>query len=127
MFARSIAAAILVCLVFTTNSDAQVNSSIGGTVEDSTGALIPGVRITATNTGTGITNTTISNESGAYNFPVLLPGPYKVAAELSGFKPVTYNDVQLSAGNPIRLNFTLEVGGVAQSVEVTVATDSLLR
>src|SRR5262245_33233225 len=126
MSPRILVAFALLCLVFTSHAPAQVNSSIGGTVEDSTKALIPGVQITATNTGTGIASTTISNESGAYNFPVLLPGGYKVTAELAGFKPVTYNDVQLSAGSPIRLNFTLEVGTVTQSVEVTIATDSLL-
>src|SRR5215510_14396179 len=84
------------------------------------------VMITATNTQTGITNTTVSNESGAYNFPVLAPGTYKLTAELPGFKPHTYNDVELSPGNPVRLNFSLEVGGVAQAVEVTVEADTLL-
>jgi carboxypeptidase family protein len=117
---------VLLCLTVSVNGFAQVNSSIGGTVEDSSKALLPGVQITATNTGTGVSSSTVSNESGAYNFPAILPGNYKVTAELPGFKPFTYSEVNVSPGNPVRLNFTLEVGGVTQSVEVTVASDSLL-
>src|SRR5262245_39471919 len=116
----------LLCLMLGVQAVAQVNSSIGGTVGDSSKALIPGVTVTATNTQTGVTNTSVTNETGTYNFPVLLPGIYKLTAELPGFRPYTYNDVQLGAGNPVRLNFTLEVGAVAQAVEVTVQADTLL-
>src|SRR5262249_30799347 len=122
---KLIVVAALVCLVSGTGF-AQVNSSIGGTVEDTSKALIPGVTITATNTQTGVINTSVSNEAGAYNFPVLIPGIYKVTAELPGFRPYTYNEVLLSAGTPVRLNFTLEVGQVTQAVEVTVEADTLL-
>jgi hypothetical protein len=115
-----------VFLMFAVIASAQVNSSIGGTVEDTSKPLIPGVTVTATNTQTGVTNSSVTNETGTYNFSVLIPGNYKLTAELPGFRPYTYNDVQLSAGSPIRLNFTLEVGGVAQAVEVTVEAGTLL-
>ena len=123
---RSIILAVLFCTAFVVVGFAQVNSSIGGTVEDPSKAMIPGVTITATNMLTGVTSTTISNEAGAYNFPVLISGTYRLTAELPGFRPYTYNEVQLSPGNPVRLNFTLEVGAVAQAVEVTVQADTLL-
>jgi len=123
---RLVVAAALLCFVVSGSAFAQVNSAIGGTVQDATQAMVPGVAITAVNTQTGVQSTTLSNEAGAYNFPALLPGVYKVTAELSGFKPVTYNDVQLSPGVPVRLNFTLEVGGVTQSVEVVVSSDSAI-
>jgi hypothetical protein len=123
---KIIITAVLLCVGLSITVFAQVNSSIGGTIEDTSRALIPGVTITATNTQTGVTNSVISNESGAYNFAALLPGVYKVSAELPGFKTHTYNEVQLSAGTPLRLNFSLEVGGVAQSVEVTVDAGTLL-
>ena len=61
----------LLCLCLSAYAFAQTsNATVGGTVSDSTGALIPGVTLTATNTATGIVNTVISNEAGAANrFP----------------------------------------------------------
>ena len=102
------------------------NATVSGTVSESSGALIPGVSITATNTQTGIVTTVLSNESGTYNFASLQPGTYKISAELSGFLTRTYSDVQLGLSQQVRLNFSLQVGGVAQSVEVSVAADTLL-
>ncbi len=63
---------------------------MSGTVSDTTGALIPGVTVTATNTQTGIVSTVLSNESGTYNFASLQPGTYNLSAELSGFQTHTY-------------------------------------
>src|SRR5689334_14753728 len=102
------------------------NATVSGTASDSTGALIPGVTITATNTQTGIVTTVITNESGTYNFASLQPGVYDFSAELSGFQTHKYSAFQLGLSQQVRLNFTLQVGGVAQSVEVTVAADTLL-
>ena len=102
------------------------NATVTGTIADSTGALIPGVSVTATNTATGVVNTVITNETGSYNFPTLLPGAYKLSAELSGFQTQSYTNVRLGNADQVRLNFTLQVGGVNQSVEVTVAADTLL-
>src|SRR5262245_232923 len=103
----------LVCLAFSSVAFSQVNSSIGGTVEDASKALIPGVSITASHTATGVETRTVTNESGVYNLPSLLPGKYKVSASLPGFKTHTFSDVELTQGSPIRLNFVLEVGQVA--------------
>ena len=76
---------------------------------DSSRALIPGVTITATNTGTGVVTTVLSNEAGAYQFPNLQTGTYKVSADLSGFRTQTYNDVALGIAQQVRLNFALQV------------------
>ena len=82
----SAAAVLLVCLVVSTYTFAQTsNATLGGTVSDATGALIPGVSITATNMQTGIVSTVVSNEAGAYQFASLQTGTYRVAAELPGF------------------------------------------
>src|ERR1051325_1043031 len=105
---------------------AQVNAVVGGTVTDSSGALIPGVEVTARNIATGIATTRITNESGAYDFASLQPGAYTIAAALSGFQSATYNNVQLSQGQQVRLNFTLNVGTVAQAVEVVAEANTLL-
>jgi hypothetical protein len=102
------------------------NATLGGTVSDSMSALIPGVTITATNTQTGIVTTVVSNETGAYQFAALQPGTYKVSAELPGFQTMTYDQVILGVSAQVRLNFTLQVGGVAQAVEVTIAADTLI-
>ena len=121
------AAVFLLCFALSINAIAQSsNASLGGTVADSTGALIPGVEITATNTGTGVANMTISNESGAYSFPSLQTGTYKISAALSGFQNQNYNNVTLGVSQQVRLNFTMQVGGLTQSVEVSVAADTLL-
>src|SRR6516165_429714 len=87
----------------------SVNATAGGTVRDPSGALIPGVTVTATNTGTGIMNTVVTNESGAYNFAALQPGTYKATAELPGFQTQTFTDVQLGGAQQVTLNFTMQV------------------
>src|SRR5690242_3454032 len=121
-----LAATLLLCF-FLVNSFAQTtNATLGGTVSDSTRALIPGVTVTATNTQTGVVSTNVTNETGAYNFPSLQTGVYKVSAELPGFQTQTYNDVTLGVSQQVRLNFTLPVGGQAQSVDVNVAADTLI-
>src|SRR6266571_2725655 len=105
----------MLCLVFTISAFAQsTNASLGGTVSDSTGALIPGVTITATNTNTGIAQTNLTNESGVYQFPVLSTGTYKITAELPGFQTQAVNNFTLGISQQARLNFTLQVGTVAQ-------------
>src|SRR5215217_1629400 len=116
----------LISLALSTSANAQVNSAISGTVEDATKALIPGVSITATNTQTGVESRTITNESGAYNFAALNPGTYRVKAELTGFNTKTDSGIELGAGVPIRQNFVLEVGAAGTSVNVEIATESLL-
>ena len=105
---------------------AQVNAIVSGTASDATGALIPGVEITATNVNTGIVTTVITNETGSYSMPSLQPGSYRLSATLSGFQTATYNNVQLSQGQEVRLNFTLTVGAVTQAVEVVVDADTVL-
>ena len=72
------------------------NQQIGGTVEDSSKALIPGVTITLLNTGTGVTSTQITNESGVYTFPSVAAGTYNVTAALPGFKTSVQSGVQVT-------------------------------
>src|SRR6185503_19469678 len=108
---------LLSTLVFGQSS----NATLGGTISDPSGALVPGVSVKATNQATGVVTSVVSNEAGVYNFASLLPGAYKVSAELPGFKVRTFSDVQLGNAAQIRLNFNLEVGTVSQTVEVTVA------
>ncbi|MBI2149587.1 MAG: TonB-dependent receptor, partial [Acidobacteria bacterium] len=102
------------------------SATVSGTVVDSTSAVLPGVSVAATNNATGVVTTVLTNESGAYNFASLLPGVYKVSAELPGFQTKTFTDVELGNAARVRLNFTLSVASLATGVEVTVAADTLL-
>jgi hypothetical protein len=123
---RAAVAALIVFGCLTPNFlFAQTNyATLGGTVADASGALVPGVTITAKNIDTGIVTTVVSNETGAYQFAALQPGRYRVAAELSGFRTYTYDEVPLGLTQQVRLNFTLQVGAQSQAIEVAVAADT---
>src|SRR5437763_16574258 len=98
------AAASLLLFVLLAASFAQTtNATLGGTVSDSSRALIPGVTVTAANTQTGIVTTVLTNETGAYQFASLQTGVYTVSAELPGFQKQTYNDVTLGLSQQVRL------------------------
>jgi len=124
---KSIAAGLL-CLFLGINSYGQtVNATVGGTVADSSGAVIPGVSVKLTNNGTGIMTSIVTNETGAYQFPGVQPGNYKLSAELPGFQTQTFTDVQMGGGQQVTLNFVLKVAQLAgQTVEVTLAADTVL-
>src|SRR5262245_12180538 len=118
---------VVFILVLSTSGFGQSTSaSVSGTVQEATRPLNPGVTITATAENTGVVTSVLSNESGAYNIPSLLPGTYNVTAELTGFQKRTYTKVALGNAERVRLNFTLTVGTIDTAVEVTVAADTLL-
>src|SRR5688572_7019407 len=113
-------ALIVLCLLVHQMAFAQgANTQLGGVVSDQSGALIPGVTITLLNTDTGVTNSTITNESGAYNFPSVQPGQaYRVSASLPGFQTRTVNNLQLPASTNNRQDFQMTVASAATTVEV---------
>jgi len=100
--------------------------SVTGTVHDPQGAALPGVTVTATNTGTALKLETVSDAAGNYTFRNMPPGSYDIAATLTGFKELRQTGLAVTAGNPIRLNLTLELGGVAETVDV-IADTSILQ
>src|SRR5437870_8157854 len=122
----SFLAAVLLLLLSSYVFGQTSNATVGGTVSDATGALIPGVTIKATNTATGIVTMVFSNEAGAYQFASLQTGAYTLSAELPGFQTQTYNGVQLGVSQQVRLNFALQVTSVATAVEVTASADTLI-
>jgi hypothetical protein len=127
MKAICLRAALLICVLFAANGLAQVgiNATLSGSVTDSSGALIPGVGIAATNTATGVASSAVTNEAGTYRFPSLQPGAYEVRASLPGFQTQTVR-LTLGTAAQIRQNFALQIGTVTTSVEVTTASDELL-
>jgi hypothetical protein len=102
------------------------NASLGGTVTDSSGAVVPKTTITATGIETGVATKTTTNTSGVYEFPSLQEGSYRVSAEVAGFKEFVYQRVTLDVGAQVRLNFALEVGAATTITTVTAAAESPL-
>jgi len=102
------------------------NASVGGIVTDSSGAVIPSVTVTATNIGTGVATKTTTNQSGAYEFPSLQQGNYRVESVLTGFRTIVMSPVVLDVGAQVRLNVTLPVAGGSTTVEVIAAGESPL-
>src|SRR5688500_20059763 len=92
---------IACCVVVSSIGYGQViNATLSGTVSDPSGALIPGAEVAATNTGTGVVTTAVTNESGAYRFGSLQPGPYRVSASLPGFQTQVF---QLTLGTAAQI------------------------
>ncbi len=118
-----IALVVGVLLACATSVHAQFDSAtISGVVQDTTGAILPGVDVTLTNVGTKIARQTVTNEAGLYTFPTVPVGEYQVTAMLSGFKPITKAGVQVNAGVNIRVDVALEVGALSETIQVQAAT-----
>ncbi len=99
---------------------AQVPTAVmTGIVKDSTGAVVPGVKVIATNTGTNLTRQATTDDSGTYRIAALNPGPYRLDAEATGFKKSTVNGIILEVGQQARVDVDLQVGEVSQTLEVT--------
>jgi len=96
-----------------------------GSVTDKTGAAIPGVRVVATNTGTGAKFVTVTTAEGNFTLPNLPIGVYDLSFEAQGFNKHIQRGVELSVAEVRRVDVTLEVGSVSQSIEVTAALPRL--
>src|SRR5215472_14969535 len=109
-------------LCLTANLNAQVaTGTIGGVVEDATGALVPNAQITIVHVATAESRSTRSNERGEFSLPYVRIGQYTVTAEAGGFKKETLTGIELKVDQTVNLRMRLEVGGVSESVEVTSA------
>ena len=97
---------------------AQASAQISGTVRDQTGAVLPGVEITTTQTDTGIIRTTITNETGSYILPNLALGPYRLEAALPGFRTFAQSGIVLQVNSNPTVNVILDIGQVSEQVEV---------
>src|SRR5262245_50433512 len=95
------------------------SAAISGLVRDTSGAVIPGVTVTAKNIESGVTRTVTTNENGNYRMPSIPVGVYEVTAEILGFKPLVRSGIDLAVAQEVVLNLTLEVGTTAERVTVT--------
>ena len=109
---------LIVGSILSAQAWAQATAQISGTVKDPSGAVLPGVEITATQTQTGIVRTTVTNETGSYVLSNLAVGPYRFEASLPGFRTFVQTGIVLQVnGSPV-INPVLEVGQVSEQVEV---------
>src|SRR5579863_3394342 len=74
-------------------ASAQTFGDITGEVKNQSGAVVPGVPVTVTNSGTNVSRTTNTNDAGVYSFPSLVPGTYQVKVEAPGFQPMVRTDI----------------------------------
>ncbi len=95
---------------------------ISGTIKDQTGAVVPGATVTATDLQTQNPRVVVTDASGYYIFPNLPPGRYSVSAELSGFRKVVNENVQVDATASVTRDFTLETGALTETVTVSADT-----
>ncbi|HEY8150229.1 MAG TPA: TonB-dependent receptor, partial [Vicinamibacteria bacterium] len=104
-----------------------VYGSIAGTIEDSTGAALPGVNVTVTSNERKTVDTVVTNSSGLYVKDRLLPGTYTVKAELSGFRPAVISSVKVNVDTQSKVDLKLDVGQLTEAVEVTATEGQLLK
>src|SRR5438093_12697508 len=97
---------------------AQATAQISGAVQDQSGAVLPGVEVTATQTETGVRRTTVTNETGTYVLPNLPLGSYRLETALPGFRTFVQTGIVLQVNSNPAIKIVLQVGQVSEQVEV---------
>lgn len=95
------------------------NGQISGLITDNSGAAVPGAKVVALNTATGVPYTTTSNDSGVFVLLQLIPGPYTLTTSKTGFADATRSGVTVRTGDRLALNFTISPGATRQEITVT--------
>src|SRR5271169_3231619 len=101
--------------------------TVAGTVTDPSGGAIVGATVTLTDTATSISRTDVTNENGRYFFANVVPGKYTVSVSKTGFRVAKLVDQVVNIGASLTLNLTLEIGSVAETVEVTATNGAELQ
>src|ERR1700761_887653 len=117
---------VLLLLTFSLGKQSLLAQAIGGgqiqgTVTDNTGAAVSGATVEATQTESGLHRVVTSGADGGYSLPSLPVGPYTIKVTATGFSTYNQAGIVIQVGNELRVDVKLEVGGVAQTVQVTAA------
>ena len=96
-----------------------------GTVNDSSGAVLPGVRVVVVEQATGVERSSQTNGTGYFEMPALPPGNYRLEAQLAGFKRVIRADLKLDTSQKMEISLTMQPGEVTESIEVTAESPLL--
>jgi hypothetical protein len=100
-------------------------ATITGTVTDQSGAIVPGAQVTATNAGTNVPTSTVSNDDGNYVIPNLFPGTYTLQVKRDGFETFVRPNIILNSTEVARVEVPLKVGSTSETVTVTTAAPIL--
>jgi outer membrane receptor protein involved in Fe transport len=100
----------------------SATGSIEGSVVDQTGSIMPGVTVTALETATGVSRSTVTDENGLFRLPLLPVGVYDVTVELSGFTSRKLPEIIVTIGQVVSLKVQLAVSGVVETVNVSGGT-----
>jgi outer membrane receptor protein involved in Fe transport len=114
-----VAGVVLLASMLTLMAQGTSNGTLVGLVTDTSGGVLPSVKVVATNVATNIEYPTVTNSTGNYTIPSLPIGTYQVTAELTGFKRMVYDSVLLEVNQTRRLDMTMQVGAVTTSTTVT--------
>jgi hypothetical protein len=126
VFCFVIALALVLSVLYSGPLDAQVvGGTISGRVTDSSGAAIPNAKVTIKNLATSVTTIITTNAQGIFTAPNLLPGGYEARVSAPGFETSVQNGVTLTIGSQQVLNFTMKVGTINETVEVTAVSSDL--
>ena len=118
--------AVLALIGMATTLQAQTaTGQITGTVKDSTGAVVPGVTVTAISELTGARREATTSREGNYVFPLLSVSVYSINAELQGFRPAKRTGVRLNVDQVFRVDLELQPGGLTEAVEVQAAATAI--
>ena len=120
------AVALLLAVIYIPSLRAQTAGSISGHLIDPSGANLPDTDVTLTQVATGAVRTTNSTGTGDYTFAEVPPGTYSLQVRHEGFKVIRSDTFDVQIDQSVRLNFTLQIGAVTESVDVT-ATGALLQ
>src|SRR3989441_11636338 len=113
-----VVATFLLCILMCSAVFGQSTAQASGAVKDQTGAVLPGVEVTMTQTETGLKRTTVTDETGSYSLPSLPVGPYRLEASLPGFRLYAQTGIVLQVNSNPAINIVLQVGQVSDEVEV---------
>ena len=94
-------------------------ATLSGSILDGAGSAIPHVKVTATETQTGVSMSSLSNETGVYSFPLLKPGEYSLVARAQGYKLYEWQNLMLGSGDQATIDIPLTAGRMTQTVEIT--------
>jgi hypothetical protein len=116
---------LVICLAPGAVFGQDFRGAITGRITDKSGAVLPGVTVTATNVATNVGTTTTTNNEGLYSILYLNPGNYTLVVELSGFKKVQRQNLDVRVGDRLTVDLILEVGQIEETVMVTAQSPLL--